>query len=237
MKYVNKLGGSFDNLAKRVLYSYIATNPKFIPIENIETNQESQKQMYEFLYEAINTIYEPPSIIGISDDPDAYYENRQMNNTNPSLIKSMKKIEKKFFGFLESLLKAGVYGERNENSLYILKKDWSITKSVIDMFNQIGISCYTDKDKTLLTLHKYPLVLEAWKVYSTNDDAKSDQNTRMITFLHGRYFDKKYNAVDFFGELCENQNELKDLENYFITKKFKHYNTLINAKTRYAYVM
>ncbi|MDF2686438.1 MAG: hypothetical protein K0S55_1620 [Clostridia bacterium] len=232
----NKLGKTFDNLAQRIIYSYLATYPKFIFMENIGANESSQKQMYDFLYETVYNIYKNPSIIGVIHEPDAFYENGQLNNTNPALIKSMEKVENKFFKFIEYLYKVGCYGEINNDEFRILNNDWKINKTIIEVFKQVGITCNITKESTILTVQKYPQIFQTWNLYSKNIDINQDKITQMLTFFHGRYFGKKYKVIDFFENLSGNRSELNELENYFILKGFEYYNTKVNAKTRTAYV-
>lgn len=236
MSVENKLGMNFDSLAKRILYSYLATYPRFILIDDEVASNESQKQMHDFLREALYSIYENPSIIGIEKEPDAYYENWQMDNSNPPLMKAMEKIEKKFFGFLENLLKAGRLGEINGNELIISKKDWSINKATVEMFQKVGIECIITKEQSKLFLSVYPEIFPTLKMFSYKDDINGNKNERMIIFLHGRYSDKNYNINDFFGELCGNQDELQELEIFFISKGFQLNNIRHGAKSRGAYV-
>ncbi len=235
MKIENKLGHNFDSLAKRIIYSYIATYPAFKPIDN-GVNDESQKQMHDFIGDTLFLLYEHPDLLGILDEPDAYYENWEMNNTKPSLIKSMEKIESKFADLIELLIKLGKLGEVNEDKLIIPKEDYSLTKPTKSKLELLGISCEQSKEQSVLSIEKYPDIFPAWKAYSECDDLSAPKISRVIAFIHGRYGEKKYKAVDFFSELIDNPKLLEKLENYLEANQFSYYNFDQNAKTRFAYV-
>ncbi len=86
----NRLGQSFENLGKRITYSYLATYPEFKPVANFGASELSQRQMYDFLYETIETIYNNLSLINVADEPDDSYEWWQMNKDKPDLILKMR---------------------------------------------------------------------------------------------------------------------------------------------------
>lgn len=93
MKLINKIGQGFDSLTQRILYSYVATYQDFKPVDN-GVCYESQKQMHDFIADALLLVYEHNEILGTTIVPDAYYENWAMNNSNPALIRSMEKNRK-----------------------------------------------------------------------------------------------------------------------------------------------
>lgn len=233
MKIENKIGQDFDSLSQRILYSYIATYPDFKPVDN-GVSYESQKQMHDFIEDTLLLIYEHPELLGTPDEPDAYYENWALNNSNPSLINSMEKIESKFADFIEMLIKIGRLGKVDDNKLIIQKENWSITKPVKLKLELLGISCEQTKEQSVLLVKKYPYIFPAWKSYSECDDFNATKISRVMAFIHGRYFGRKYRAVDFFSELVEDANLLKQLESYLEENNFNYNNFELSSKTRYA---
>lgn len=235
MKLENRLGQDFNSLAQRILYSYIATYPDFKPVTN-SISFESQKQMHDFISDTLLLFYEHPEVLGVADEPDAYYENQAMNNSNPALIKSMEKIENKFADFINLLIKIGKLGVVVEHNLIIQKKVWSITKLTKVKLESLGIICDQTKEQWVLSLKKYPFIFSAWKGYSESDDVNATKISRVIDFIYGKYYGRKYRAVDFFGRLIENKRVLNKLENYFEANNFSYDNSDLAGKTRYAYV-
>lgn len=231
----NKLGQEFDSLAKRILYSYISTYPEFIAVNNT-LNLESQQQMYHFMADTLLYLYENPHILGVAEVEDGYYENWEMNNQKPLLIKAMEKIEYKFADFIEILIKIGKLGEANEDRMVISKVNWSLSKTTLSKLQLLGIEWEQTKEATTLQLKKYPKAFLAWKYYSDNDDLEATKISRVITFIHARYGEKKYRAVHFFNTLVDNVDLLQKLECYLEANHFKYENFDLNNKTRYAYV-
>lgn len=235
MKIENKIGQDFNSLAERITYSYVATYPDFKPVDN-GVCHESQKQMHDFIGDILLYIYEHTDILGLPNEADAYYENWELNNSKPDLIKAMEKIEGKFAGIIEILIKIGLLGEIDNDKLVIKKEKWSITKPIKEKLERLGISCEQGKEKSVLWLSKYPKIFPAWKSYSEMDNGKDTKISRVMAFIHGRYYGRTYKAVDFFSNLVEDTNLLKDLENYLEKNHFHYDNFELNFKTRYACV-
>lgn len=235
MRVENRLGQGFESLAKRILYSYVSTYPDFIPIED-SINRDSQLQMYHFMADTLLNLYENPDTLGITDVSDGYYENWEMNNSKPLLIKSMEKIEYKFADFIEMLIKIGKFGEAYEDRFIIRTVNLKITKSTQAKLELLGIHCDQTKEESTLRIEKYPNAFLAWKYYSTHDDLAATKISRVITFIHGRYRGKKYKAMHFFNLFVDNMDIIKRLEDYLEKSHFEYDNFDLNAKTRFAYV-
>lgn len=234
MKVENRIGESFDTLGQRILYSYIATYPTYKPIDEIP--EESHRQMYEFMAKVLNMVYENPKLIGIEEQPDNCYKGWELNNSKPELIKAMEKIEAKFVSFIESLIKVGKCGKPEERSFIIPKAEMTVSKQLQEKLQAFGIAVTKEKEQTILTCNEYPDLFPAWKIYSMNDDENSQKVSRVIAFIHGRYFEQVYHAVDFFGELLPDTKRLEELEGFFAKAGFALSNFDISNKTRYAYV-
>lgn len=233
MKIENKIGQDFNSLSQRIIYSYVATYPDFKPVDN-GVCYESQKQMHDFIADTLLMIYEHTEILGAAIVPDAYYENWALNNSNPILINSMEKIESKFADFIEMLIKIGRLGKVDDDKLIIQKEKWSITKPVKLKLDLLGINCVQTKEQSVLSIEKYPNIFPAWKSYSEREDFNATKISRVMAFIHSRYFGRKYKAVDFFSKLVEDANLLKKLENYLEENNFNYNNFELSAKTRYA---
>ena len=155
LDYYIPLAQSFDSLGKRVIYPYLATYPIFKPFKNCNASENSQKQMYDFLYESIKTIYSDASIINIPYEPDDCYEYWQMNNAKPKLIVKMQKINKEFFAVYEYLIKMGLVGEVLQSGLFIRKGDLQITQKDKDKLLAFGLVCEEKEDGYYFMHSKY----------------------------------------------------------------------------------
>jgi hypothetical protein len=69
MKCENMIGKTFGNISQRLIYSYLCSYPEFQPISSI-VNRESQKQMYDFLWEFVSGVYLDPQKLGLPTDED-----------------------------------------------------------------------------------------------------------------------------------------------------------------------
>lgn len=226
----HKLGQPFENLGKRIIYAYLATYPKFKPVENCGVSELSQRQMYDFLYESIEIIYNDLSIANIAEEPDECYENWELNNKKPELILKMQKIEKNFFDFYEYFVKIGLYGEVINTEMIIKKSDMKITQKTKDKLVLFGLECNETKEIISFIHNKYKELFPAWKLHCSVPVEGKIRTQNMMIFLYGTYGDKKYTAAEMFGRLC-NPELISELERYFSEKGFN----FANNEMRVAY--
>lgn len=217
--FENKLGQPFENLARRIIYSYLATYPEFKPVTNCDASEVSQRQMYDFLYDTIDTIYNDLSLINVVDEPDECYEWWQCNNTNPELISKMQKIDKKFFDFYEIFLKMGLLGEVFDEKLIINKSSIKITQKIKDKLSLVELIYDEYKDSYIFTHNKYKELFPAWKLHSGEPKEGKIRTQNMMIFLHGIFGDKRYTASEMFGKIC-NKVQIAELESYFLEKGY-----------------
>lgn len=242
MELDNMIGKDFPSLGKRVLYSYIATYPKYQEVTALPG--ESQKQMYDFMKQVLATLYEHPELVTPVEEPDDCYHGWALANTKPELNLAMEKIENKFATLIESLIKVGKAGEVSETagiqSMIIPKGNMTVSKVLREKLEAFGLNVEQKKDGTVLTSTKYPKLFTAWSMYGKQDDEGAQKITRTISFIHQRYFGRVYRATDFFELFLKDSERgvtaATNLEKFFEEKGFTLSNFDINNKTRFAYV-
>lgn len=219
LDYYIPLARSFESLGKRVIYPYLATYPVFKPVKDCNASEVSQKQMYDFLYESITTIYSDLSIINIPYEPDDCYEYWQMNNAKPELNAKMKKIKKEFFAFYEFLIKMGLAGEALDDRLFIRKDDLRISQKNKDKLSLFGLVCDENDDGYSFMHNNYKEMFPAWKLHCCiSRDSKISAQDVMV-YLHGRFKGKKYTAAEMFSRVCDT-TLISELEQYFLEKGY-----------------
>ncbi len=217
--FENKIGQPFKNLGRRIIYSYLATYPELKLNMNCDTSELSQRQMYDFLYDTINIVYNDLSIINVADEPDECYEWWQCNNVKPELILKMQKIEKNFFSFFEYFVKMGLLGEIFDKRLIISKSGMKIMQKTKDKLLLVGLICDESKDCYIFRHNKYEELFSAWKLHCSGlKDGKIRAQDIMI-FLHGIFDGKQYTASEMFGKICD-QKQITELESYFLKKGY-----------------
>ena len=219
LDYYIPLAKSFENLAKRVVYPYLATYPVFKPVKDCNVSENSQKQMYDFLYESITAIYSDLSIINVKYEPDDCYEYWEMNKSKPELIVQMQKIKKELFAVYEYFIKMGLAGEVFQDGLFIRKADLKVTQKNKEKLSLFGLVCDEKEDGYYFTHNKYTEIFPAWKLHCCVSDYGKNSTYDMINFLYGRFMDKKYTAVEMFGKMSE-QSLISELEQYFLDKEY-----------------
>ncbi len=217
--FENKVGQPFVSLGKRIIYAHLATYPEFKYVPDCGASELSQKQMYDFLYESINTIYNDLTLINVVDEPDECYEYWECNNVKPELILRMQKIEKKFFDFYELFLEMGLYGNVMDNKLVISKSSMNITQKTKDKLLLFGLTCDDTKDSLVITHTSYQELFPAWKLHCSVPKDGKIRTQNMMIFLYGRFGSKQYTAAEMFGRIS-NPEQISILESYFLEKGY-----------------
>jgi hypothetical protein len=227
--FENKLGQSFENLGKRIIYSFLATYPEFKPVANCDASELSQRQMYDFLYDTIEIIYNDLPLINVADEPDECYEWWQLNNVKPELILKMQKIEKNLIDFFEYFIKIGLSGEVADNALIINKSDMKISYKTKEKLSLVGLICEETKDRYIISHRKYNELFPAWKLHCSVPKDGIIRSRNMMNFLQGMFGGKQYTASRMFGKIC-NQEQIAELESYFLKKGYTAVNNEMNVK-------
>lgn len=217
--FENKVGQSFENLGRRIIYAHLAAYPEFKYVPNCGASELSQKQMYDFLYDSIKTIYNDLSLINVVEEPDECYEFWECNNVKPKLILKMQKIEKNLFDFYEIFIKMGLYGDVLEDKLIVRKSDMRITQKTKDKLSQFGLACDETSDSLVVTHNSYKELFPAWKLHCSVSKEGKIRTQNMMIFLYGRFGSKQYTASEMFGRLCDKE-QIAKLESYFLEKGY-----------------
>ncbi len=228
--FENKTGQSFECLGKRMIYSYLVTYPVFKPVANCGASELSQRQMYDFLYETTETIYNDLSLINVADEPDDAYEWWQLNKDKPDLILKMQKIEKNVIDFFDYFIKIGTLGEAKDNALIISKADMRIQQKTKEKLSRFGLVCDDSRDSYTLTHSKYSEIFPAWKLHCSVPKENITHSRNMMNFLHGNFGGKQYTAVEMFSKVC-NHDHVAELESYFLKKGY----TFVNEEMKVRY--
>lgn len=219
LDYYLPLARSFESLGKRILYPCLAVHPAFKPVTGCNAGEESQKQMYDFIYESIEAIEADLSIIDITFDPDDSYEFWQPSKAKPGLIEKMHKIRKSYFALFEAFIKIGLAGEPQRDSLFIRKADLKISKKIKDKLSAFGLTCEENKDGCILSHHKYKELFPAWKLHCTQSEDNKITPQDLVVFLYGLFSGKLHKAAEMFFRVS-NAVLISELEQYFIEKGY-----------------
>lgn len=224
----NKIGGSFNSLAQRLVYMYIATYPKFIPANTDEV--EAQKQTHSFLGETLSKIYENPAIIDLPMEQDDCF-NGEPHKDKPELYKTMRNLEKKFLGFFDYIYELGCIGTVKDNKLHILKSDKKILKNKLIQLGQFDLEYEVTNESTIIYSKKYPDLCSGLKFLSgickltqnrDIDNPVTKQSITRLMFMHCIFDKKNVSFADFYGGFTQSGGYLEKLEKYFLDKGYSY---------------
>jgi len=197
---------NYKNLEQRMIATYIATFPPFLPAIAGEASKDSQREFYEFMQRAYQEIYNHTELLFAgSNEDDAYLSRFNKGKDNkPLLIKWMKKDKKEIDALLSNLFLWGQEGNVDENKL-VFADAVKVNKKYLSLLPQIGLRV----ENNVLTHDKYNDLFPAWKWMATRPDASIFTFSRCI-------FDQNHSyASDIFGSLLD-QKSYHILENYLI---------------------
>lgn len=219
LDYYIPLAKSFESLGKRVIYPYLAAYPDFKAVCSNSACENSQRQMYDFLYESINAIYADLSLIGIPYEDDDCYEYWQPGSSKPELGAKMQNIRKTFLTFFEYLIRMGLAGEAVQEGLLIKKDKMIIQNRMKNKLSLFGLTSIENKDGYFFTHNKYKEIFPAWKFYCGNAEGLKINPKDVHAFLHGYVEGKQITAAGMFGRI-RNADLISRLEGLFIQKGY-----------------
>jgi hypothetical protein len=216
----SKLLMEFPTLGHRIIYAYLIGYPKFVPVNHEVVSIESQKQMYDFLYETVKILYENPEIINIQPELDDFYENYKLSNSRPELIEKMRGIEYNFFDFYGLLYKIGQALEQDQTSWFIDKSVLKITKKTMQKLEKFEIFCDDNSDIIRINHRRYKDIFPAWKLHTQTNNEGLIKRQIMAKFLQGKMDDKIYQTSDMFKTIISDSQDIIELEQMISEKGF-----------------
>jgi len=208
----NKVGKNFDSLAQRVIYSYAGTFPEFVPVRADKASERSQLELYGFIENILQKLYEDPSLLALSFQGDDFYEDWALQKTKPKLIVAMKNYQKKVNEFFLLLIKLGEAGSIKEDALHVETGKIKLTDNVLKRLERLGLSCVKAEEEVILSCKDRPDLFPAWKLLAEVSLGTKDPG---MYFSHCM-FDPGYSyPTDIFLKLLGDKSPFIKLCSYF----------------------
>ncbi len=153
---------TFDHLAQRVANSWVETMPDFVPVPTIPVAEVAQQQFYTFMRSTAEAVREHPEWLGLSIQPDDAYEFGEMQNRRPKLIATMKRMRGKVDDFIALLLKMGIVGVVDGQTLHIQKTDVNLNSPTRERLAHFGLTLDAGKTETVVACAAFPEMFPAW---------------------------------------------------------------------------
>lgn len=217
----NMIGKSFNSFQQRIVYSYAATYPDFMPAQNTDVSVQIQKQLYDFLYNSIAVIYNNLDILGFKEFlPDDCYDGEAAKE-KPDVYLNMKKVEKKLFNIYTLIIDIYNKGEIQSKNILIKKSSIKLDKNKIRQLSQIGIQSEIKDDGVIIRNDDYPDIFSALPILIKN---VSDENGKLDIkkFIFCILNDKVVTAYNFSKNLLIEPKYVKEIDDYL--EKFGYKN-------------
>ncbi|MBN1876463.1 MAG: hypothetical protein JXA33_19720 [Anaerolineae bacterium] len=153
---------TFDSLAQRIANGWVETIPDFLPVPTIPVLETAQQQFYTFLRGVAEAVRNNPERLDLKPQPDDGYEHGEAQNHRPELIDAMKKTKRKVDNFVALLLKIGVAGVVDGQTLHVQKQDVALPSPTRARLAYFGLTLETGKTETVITCDAFPKMFPAW---------------------------------------------------------------------------
>lgn len=214
----NKIGKDFNSLAQRIIYSYTGTFPKFVAAKSDKATEHSQKQMYDFMWNIAQKLYNAPEVLELPVQQDDSYLDWELQNRKPQLIEAMRKHIKKIDDFYLLLLRLGELGKVKDDKLYVSKNDMKLMGKTLARLERFGLMSESGKGEVVFWSNEHTDLFPAWKLLV--DVSVSQKNS--LLYFSRCMFDTEYSyASDIFEALMENKSAFQMLCNFFVQNGYK----------------
>ncbi len=208
----NRVGKNFESLAQRVIYSYAGTLPGFVPVKTEKASEHSQLEMYGFMENLLQKLYEDPSLLALSLQKDDFYEDWALQKTKPKLIVEMRNYYKKINEFLVLLIQIGEQGNIKGNTLQIAPARVKLTANILKRLESLGLACSKSEDGVVLSCDEHPELFPAWKLLAETSAGKKDP---VMYFSHCMFDPEHSYPTNIYLNLINDKSPLLKLRSYF----------------------
>ncbi len=223
----NMVGKNFESLAQRVIYSYAGTFPGFVPVKSDKASEHSQLELYSFIENMLQKLYEDPSLLALSFQEDDFYEDWALQKTKPKLIVAMKNYQKKINEFLMLLIKLGEAGTIEEDTLHVAVSKVKLTDSLLKRLERFGLACVRSEGEVVLSCKEHPDLFPAWKLLAEVSAGKKDP---AMYFSHCMFDPGHSYPIDIYLKLLSDKSSFIKLRSYFETNGYSRVDCRENSK-------
>ncbi|MCL2498276.1 MAG: hypothetical protein FWF06_06675 [Symbiobacteriaceae bacterium] len=205
-------GEPFPSLAHRYIYSFmIATPEKANPECGVD--EDSQRQFQSFLRSMLEILYSDPALIGMP-----LLEDKLAGQEEKSELQQMRsKIETKWNQFIDFLVKLGVVGQVEGESLLVSGSAVKI-KPRIGQMEAVGLQVQVQGTDYRITCPDFPCMFAAY-VYHATRQRKPGRVARR-SFAMGYSGWRTETALDCYGSFYPDSSFLKAVEEYCQTNGY-----------------
>ena len=212
----NMINKSFENLAQRSIYYFIATYPSFYPVISSDADLEEQKSAYEFIKGIYEKLYSEPALLGLKAKADDSFGDWETQKEKPTLAPAIRGNIKKIEEFIALLWKISMTGIAEENSLILNKTEVELKPSSIKQLEAIGVKVSKNVDIYSLQLPCSSKGLKLLGEISLQNvkPAKDDKQKPYLLFSRGVFDVSAPWSKEVFGNMFEDRKVFDMLIEY-----------------------
>jgi hypothetical protein len=209
----------FDSLAQRIANAWVETIPDFVPVSSLPVSEASQRQFYTFLRGVAEAVRDHPDLLDLPIQPDDGYEQGELQNRRPELINAMRNTKRKLDDFITLLLKMGLCGAVDGQTLRIRNDHMKLTAKTRARLVRFGLTLEIGKAETTVTCAALPDLFPAW-IWIALDAAQTAPTTGKahvppVRFSRCLYSDTHPYARDLLVRFACDSTGLPVLINFF----------------------
>jgi hypothetical protein len=137
---------TFDNLAQRGIYYFIATTPKFAAVKSDKATAKQQESAYNFIKGIYLKLFDNPEITGMKIQPDDCLSDWWNNKEKPQLKGKIRNYIKNINTMIEMIYKIVYFGNPDGDKLKVNRDDFEIKPAMVKKLANFEITAAHDED-------------------------------------------------------------------------------------------
>ncbi len=135
----NMINKSFENLAQRSIYYFLATYPSFYHVNFADAAYEEQKAAYEFIKGIYKKLYQEPALLGLKAATDDSFGDWEIQKEKPTLAPAIRGNIKKIEDFIALLWRISIEGQAENTTMVLSKAEVELKPSQIKQLQAFGV--------------------------------------------------------------------------------------------------
>ena len=200
---------NFPSMEQRIIHTYLDTFPDFYPNPSADITDQAQRQFYDFMLHAYETLAERPSLLFSQTHEDGAHTNRFNKGADrkPEMSNQLRRSLAKMEDLLGALYRIGETGRLVGHRL-LTGIGTKINRNHLTLLAELGITCAKEGGEMSLSHGQMDELMLAWNWMATRPGASVLAFSRCL-------FDPEHSyASGIYGRLLNNQEAYRKLISY-----------------------
>jgi hypothetical protein len=224
---MTKMFDSFENLAQRGIYYFLATMPQFNAVKSKRATAKEQENAYNFIKGIYEKLYANPELLGLKIQPDdcfpAHWTPRK---EKPGLVTRIHGNIKHINAFIEAIYNIIYLGNPNADKITLSNEICNIKPAIIKKLACFGVTCEKGEESYCFTFPNGTvkglklLALISTEISQKSGDISINKTYPFTLFARGVFNPEAPYTAEIFRGIFENKEAYDKLIEYFDNNGF-----------------